>query len=81
MSQSLGASLGARFAVSSQENIERRKKKVPRNKTMACASTLAHYNAVGLLAIKLDVTRSRVIEIALEELLAKHDVQVGDDSD
>lgn len=81
MSQSLGASLGARFAVSSQESIERRKKRDPKNKTLTCAGTTAQYNAVGVLANKLDVTRSRVIEMAIEELLAKHNVKVGSADD
>ena len=81
MSRSLGTSLGARFAVSSQENIERRKKRDPKNKTLTCAGTTAQYNAVGVLAIKLDVSRSRVIEMAIEELLAKHNVKVGSADD
>lgn len=77
MSQSLGASLGARFAVTSQANIEKRKKRDPKNRTLTCAGTTAQYNAVGALAIKLDVSRSRVVEMAIEELLAEHGITVG----
>ena len=77
MSQSLGASLGARFAVTSQANIEKRKKRDPKNRTLTCAGTTAQYNADGALAIKLDVSRSRVVEMAIEELLAAHGITVG----
>lgn len=81
MSQSLGASLGARFAVSSQANIEKRKKRDPKNRTLSCAATSAQYDAVGMLANKLNVSRSRAVEIAVEELLAKHCIKVQTDND
>lgn len=81
MKPSLGADLASRFAVSSKEHIEKRKKKDPKNRTMTCSGTTAMYNAVGKLATKLDLSRSHVIELALKELCAKHEVQIGGDDE
>ncbi|EBY9527376.1 hypothetical protein D5P86_00140 [Salmonella enterica subsp. enterica serovar Infantis] len=76
MSQTLGVSLGARFAVTSAEHAKSRKKVNPKNKTLTAATTASLHDAVGRLANKLDVTRSSVIELALEELCAKHGIEV-----
>lgn len=73
----IASSLGARFAVSSSERIISRKKKDPKNKTITCAGTTAMYNAVEKLAIKLDVSRSRAVEMAIEQLLEKHGIVIG----
>ncbi|QZE60172.1 hypothetical protein pEaSNUABM35_00255 [Erwinia phage pEa_SNUABM_35] len=70
------ASLGARFAASSSERCSARKKKDPKNKTITCAGTTAMYNAVERLAIKLNVSRSRAVEIAIEQLMEKHGIVV-----
>ncbi|UAW96747.1 hypothetical protein pEaSNUABM22_00260 [Erwinia phage pEa_SNUABM_22] len=74
----IGASLGARFAATSSERCSSRKKAKPRNKTLTAATTADIHNAVERLAIKLNTTRSNVIEIALKELCAKHGIAIGD---
>lgn len=77
MSQSLGASLGARFAVSSKEKIESRKKANPRRSTLSAATTKELHQAVNALAIKLKTTRSGAIERAVAELCDKHGIDYG----
>ena len=73
----IAASLGARFAVTSAERCSARKKKEPKNKTITCAGTTAMHNAVEKLAIKLNVSRSRAVEMAIEQLMEKHGIVVG----
>lgn len=75
--QTLGASLGARFAVTSKENIEARKKTNPRRSTLSAATTKELHNAVNMLAIKLKTTRSGAIERAVAELCDKHGIDYG----
>lgn len=72
----LGASLGARFAVSSAERSSSRKKVSPKSKTMTCATDAHVHDALNRLSIKLGVTRSRAIEMAVEELCAKHGIEI-----
>lgn len=74
--KSLGPSLGARFAVSSAISSSSRKKKLPRNKTLTCATTKPVHDALSRLANKLNITNSAAIERAVLDLCAKHGVEL-----
>ncbi|AWY08520.1 hypothetical protein HOT49_gp261 [Erwinia phage vB_EamM_Alexandra] len=73
----IAASLGARFAVTSAERCSSRKKAQPRNKTLSAATTADIHNAVERLSIKLNLTRSNTIELAIKELCEKHGIAIG----
>ncbi|QZE59503.1 hypothetical protein MPK66_gp259 [Erwinia phage pEa_SNUABM_2] len=74
----IGASLGARFAATSSERCSARKKAQPRNKTLTAATTADIHKAVERLSIKLNLTRSNTIELAIKELCAKHGIAIGE---
>jgi len=70
------ASLGSRFEVSSREKIRKRKKPFSKKFTLSSATTIHVNDAVNRLAIKLKMSRSRAIELAVEELCAKHGIEI-----
>lgn len=74
----LGASLAARFGVTSAEKIAKRKKIYPKNKTASSAVTTPMYVALTKLANRRGISAARLIESLLErELTAENIPYIG----
>ena len=72
----LAASLASRLAHESRIRSEAKRKTSPRNKTASAAITTPMHEALHRLAIKLGTTRAHAIEVAIEQLCAKHGIEI-----